>query len=234
MDKYYKIKEECLKANLKIPEHKLAIYTFGNVSVYDKNLGVVAIKPSGVPYHELDIDQIVLTDLEGRPLSSNSLNPSSDTKTHCYLYKSWPSIKSICHTHSTYAVGWSQSLQDVEILGTTHADHLTRSIPCTPPMRDDLIKGDYELNTGIQIVEYFKEKNINPHEVQMLLVGSHGPFTWGESAEQSVYNSKVLEEICQMALISKTINPNVKRLKQALIKKHYERKHGDNSYYGQS
>lgn len=227
------LKEECLNANLKIPKLRLAIYTFGNVSIYDKERGVVAIKPSGVPYNQLNISKIVLVDLDGNPIEQNSLKPSSDTKTHCYLYQKWPEVKSICHTHSTYAVGWAQSLKNVDIFGTTHADHLTTSIKCTPLMSDELIKGDYELNTGIQIIEFFESQQLSWNEVQMVLVGGHGPFTWGKSAEESVYNSKVLEEICKMAFITKSINPNVSKLKDVLIKKHYERKHGNNSYYGQ-
>ena len=230
---YTDIKSRCLNANLNISSHNLAVSTFGNVSLIDREKKIIAIKPSGVPYEELDEGKIVILDLEGN-LIEGTLNPSSDTKTHIYLYQKWGEINSICHTHSTYAVGWSQSLQDVTVYGTTHADHLTKDIPCTSPMEDSLIEGNYELNTGVQIVNHFKYHKLNPKEVQMCLVGSHGPFTWGNDEIESIYNSVVLEEICKMAFITKKINPEVKRIKKKLIDKHYKRKHGKDSYYGQS
>ena len=226
------IKSRCLKANLNIRSNNLAVFTFGNVSLIDREKKIIDIKPSGVPYEELDEEKIVILDLEGN-IIEGTLNPSSDTKTHIYLYQKWGEINSICHTHSTYAVGWSQSLQDVTVYGTTHADHLTKDIPCTSPMEDSLIEGNYELNTGVQIVNHFKYHKLNPKEVQMCLVGSHGPFTWGNNEIESIYNSVVLEEICKMAFITKKINPEVKRIKKTLIDKHYKRKHGKDSYYGQ-
>lgn len=229
---YSEIKLKCLNANLEIKKHKLAIFTFGNVSIIDRDKRVIAIKPSGVPYDELNEDKIVILDLEGNIIEGD-LKPSSDTKTHTYLYQKWSKINSICHTHSTYSVGWSQSLQNVPLLGTTHADHLTEDIPCTSPMDDSLIEGDYELNTGVQIVNHFNKNGLNPNEVQMCLVGSHGPFTWGYNEVESVYNSVVLEEICKIAILTKIVNPDVKRIKNSLIKKHYNRKHGKDSYYGQ-
>lgn len=229
---YSDIKSRCLKANLNIKTHNLAIFTFGNVSLIDRERKIIAIKPSGVPYDELDEEKIVILDLEGN-IVEGTLNPSSDTKTHIYLYQKWSEINSICHTHSTYAVGWSQSLQDVTVYGTTHADHLTKDIPCISPMEDSLIEGNYELNTGVQIVDHFNDHKLNPEEVQMCLVGSHGPFTWGYDEIESLYNSVVLEEICKMAFITKKINPEVKRIKKTLIDKHYKRKHGKDSYYGQ-
>ena len=229
---YSDIKSRCLKANLKIRSYNLAIFTFGNVSLIDREKNIIAIKPSGVPYKELDEEKIVILDMEGN-IIEGTLNPSSDTKTHIYLYQKWGEINSICHTHSTYAVGWSQSLQDVTIYGTTHADHLTKDIPCTSPMEDSLIEGNYELNTGVQIVNHFNYNKLDPKEVQMCLVGSHGPFTWGNDEIESIYNSVVLEEICKMAFITKKINPEVKRIKKTLIDKHYKRKHGKDSYYGQ-
>lgn len=232
MSKFDKIKNSCLKANLEIKNNDLAIFTFGNVSIIDRNIGVFAIKPSGVPYEQLKKNDIVVLDLKGNVIEG-SLNPSSDTKTHLYLYNKWNKINSICHSHSTYSVGWAQSLQNVPIFGTTHADHLTKEIPCTPPMQDHLIDGDYEYNTGVQIVEYFKNNKINPTEVQMCLVGSHGPFTWGEDEGKSVYNSVVLEEICKMAYITRNLNPKALNIKNSMIQKHYFRKHGKNSYYGQ-
>lgn len=232
MSSYTDIKSRCLNANVNIKKHNLAVFTFGNVSLIDRERNVIAIKPSGVPYEELDVEKIVILDLEGN-IIEGTLNPSSDTKTHIYLYREWGEINSICHTHSTYAVGWSQSLQDVTVYGTTHADHLTKDIPCTSPMEDSLIEGNYELNTGVQIVNHFNYHKLNPKEVQMCLVGSHGPFTWGNDEIESIYNSVVLEEICKMAFITKKINPEVRRIKKTLIDKHYNRKHGKDSYYGQ-
>jgi L-ribulose-5-phosphate 4-epimerase len=229
---YSNLKLRCANANKEIKKHNLAIFTFGNVSIYDPTLKCVAIKPSGVPYSELKINDIVILNLEGEVIEGE-LNPSSDTKTHLYLYKNFDGIYSICHTHSTFAVGWAQSLQNVPIIGTTHADHLTKEIPCTKLMEDNLIEGDYELNTGVQIVNHFKENNLNPKEISMCLVGGHGPFSWGDNEQDSLYNNVVLEEICKMAFISKTINPNIENLKETLINKHYLRKHGENSYYGQ-
>lgn len=229
---YSEIKLKCLNANLEIKKYNLAIFTFGNVSIIDRDRRIIAIKPSGVPYEELNEDKIVILDMEGNIIEGD-LKPSSDTKTHAYLYQKWSKINSICHTHSTYSVGWSQSLQNVPLLGTTHADHLTEDIPCTSPMDDSLIEGDYELNTGVQIVNHFNKNGLNPNEVKMCLVGSHGPFTWGNSEVESVYNSVVLEEICKMAILTKIVNPDVKRIKNSLINKHYKRKHGKDSYYGQ-
>ena len=233
MSIYSSLKNRCLQSNVKIKTNKLAIFTFGNISIIDREKKVIAIKPSGVPYDELTDDKIVILDLDGNIIEGD-LRASSDTKTHLFLYQKWKSINSICHTHSTYAVGWSQSLNSVPVLGTTHADHLTKEIPCTKPMPDSLIKGDYEINTGIQIVNHFLKNKLDPSEVQMCLVGSHGPFTWGENENKSLYNSVVLEEICKMAFISKTINPDLRNIKKSLIEKHYFRKHGKDSYYGQS
>lgn len=232
-NKFDKIKNRCLEANLKIKSNDLAIFTFGNVSIIDRRAEVFAIKPSGVPYEQLKKDDIVVLDLKGNVIEGN-LNPSSDTKTHLYLYNKWNGINSICHSHSTFAVGWAQSLQNVPVFGTTHADHLTKQIPCTPPMEDYLIDGDYEYNTGVQIVEFFKQNKLNFSEVQMCLVGCHGPFTWGEDEVKSVYNSVVLEEICKMAYITRNLNPQSKNIKNSLIRKHYLRKHGKDSYYGQN
>lgn len=233
MNKQYKnMKEECFEANMEIPKRNLAIYTFGNVSVLDRAKGVFAIKPSGVSYDELTPEDIVVCDMDGNRIEG-TLNPSSDTKTHAVLYKTFDGIGGIVHTHSTYAVGWAQSLQPLVIYGTTHADHSAEDIPCTPPMSDEMIKGDYEIETGNQIVQHFARLNLNPNENQMVLVGSHGPFTWGKTAAKAVYHAVVLEEVAKMAVITRTVNPEVPRLKEALRRKHYERKHGPNAYYGQ-
>ncbi len=226
------LKEQCYRANMKLPALDLVIYTFGNVSVVDRENGIFAIKPSGVPYNDLQVDDMVILDFDNNILEGK-MRPSSDTKTHAYLYETWETIGSISHTHSTYSVAWAQAQMDIPIFGTTHADHLTSDIPCTPPMRDELIEGDYEHNTGIQIMECFKDRQLDPAEVEMVLIGNHGPFTWGANAEKAVYNSKVLEELAKMAYLTVQINGKAPRLKDALINKHYQRKHGTGSYYGQ-
>lgn len=229
---YKELKETCYEANMELPKLGLVLYTFGNVSTVDRSRGIFAIKPSGVPYEKLRVKDIVIVDFDNH-IVNGKLRPSSDTKTHAFLYKNWDNIGGICHTHSTYAVAWAQALRDIPNFGTTHADHLTSDIPCAPPMSDDLIVGDYEHNTGMQILDCFRNRNLNPAEVEMILVGSHGPFAWGKDASKAVYNSKVLEELAKMAYLTLQINPEANRLKEALIKKHFERKHGKNAYYGQ-
>lgn len=224
--------EECYEANLELPRLGLVMYTFGNVSAVDRERGVFAIKPSGVPYEKLSSTDMVIVDFESK-IVEGKLKPSSDTKTHAFLYKHWQSIGGICHTHSTYAVAWAQAQKDVPILGTTHADHVPGDIPCAAHMDDALIEGDYEENTGQQIINCFSQRNLDYKEAEMMLIGNHGPFTWGDTAVNAVYNSKVLEELCKMAYLTLNINPEAPRLKEALIKKHYERKHGMNAYYGQ-
>jgi L-ribulose-5-phosphate 4-epimerase len=202
------------------------------VSAVDRENGVFAIKPSGVPYEDLKPEDIVIVDFDNN-IIEGTMRPSSDTKTHAYLYKNWLNIGGVAHTHATYSVAWAQSQRDIPIFGTTHADHLTADIPCAPPMADALIEGNYEHNTGIQILDCFKEKNLSYEEVEMVLIGNHGPFAWGKNAAKAVYNSKVLEVVAEMAYLTLQINPNAPRLKDSLIKKHYNRKHGKDSYYGQ-
>ena len=230
---YKDLKEECYEANMQLDALKLVIYTFGNVSAVDRSKGIFAIKPSGVPYEILKPEDIVIVDFDNN-IVEGSMRPSSDTKTHSYLYKHWEKIGGIAHTHATYSVAWAQAQRDIPIFGTTHADHLTADIPCAPPMADELIQGNYEHNTGIQILDCFKEKGLSYEEVEMVLLGNHGPFTWGKTAAKAVYNSKVLEAVAEMAYLTLQINPNAPRLKDSLIKKHYDRKHGTDSYYGQS
>jgi len=232
MSKYKALKKSCYEANMQLPKLDLVIYTFGNVSEVDRNAGVFAIKPSGVPYDVLKEEDIVIVDFENK-IIEGTMRPSSDTKTHSFLYKNWKNIGGICHTHSTFAVSWAQAQKDIPIMGTTHADYLTSDIPCAPPMTDELIAGNYEHNTGQQILDCFAEKKLDPKEVEMILVGNHAPFTWGANAQQAVFNSKLLEQLAQMAYLALQINPQAPRLKDALIKKHYERKHGANAYYGQ-
>lgn len=228
---YDHLKEEACHANLELPKLGLVLFTFGNVSVADHQKGVFAIKPSGVPYDALKPDMIVIVDFDGKVVEGN-LRPSSDTLTHAVLFRHWPFIGSIVHTHSTYATAWAQSQCDIPILGTTHADHNTVDIPCAAPMRDEMIEGDYELQTGHQILDCFQERGLDAREVEMVLVGNHAPFTWGKDAHKAVYNAAVLEEIARMAFITRQISPDAPRLKEALIRKHYERKHGPNAYYG--
>ncbi|REG96461.1 L-ribulose-5-phosphate 4-epimerase [Flavobacterium aquicola] len=229
---YKDLKQECYEANMQLNALNLVVYTFGNVSAVDREKGVFAIKPSGVPYEDLKPEDIVIVDFDNNVIEG-SLRPSSDTKTHAYLYKNWPNIGGVAHTHATYSVAWAQSQRDIPIFGTTHADHLTSDIPCAAPMDDSLIEGNYEHNTGIQILDCFKEKNLNYEETEMVLIGNHGPFAWGKNAAKAVYNSKVLEVVAEMAYLTLQINPNAPRLKDSLIKKHYLRKHGKDSYYGQ-
>jgi len=229
---YKDLKQECYEANMQLNALNLVVYTFGNVSAVDRENGVFAIKPSGVPYEDLKPEDIVIVDFDNNVIEG-TMRPSSDTKTHAYLYKNWPNIGGVAHTHATYSVAWAQSQQDIPIFGTTHADHLTADIPCAPPMADSLIEGNYEHNTGIQILDCFKEKNLSYEEVEMILIGNHGPFAWGKNAAKAVYNSKVLEVVAEMAYLTLQINPNAPRLKVSLIKKHYNRKHGKDSYYGQ-
>ncbi|AKQ44448.1 ribulose 5-phosphate epimerase [Rufibacter radiotolerans] len=232
MSLYQHIKEEAYHANMQLPKLGLVLFTFGNVSAVDRKLGVFAIKPSGVPYEDLTPEKMVIVDFDGNTVEG-TLRPSSDTKTHAVLYKHWENIGGIVHTHSTYATAWAQALRDIPLYGTTHADHLTTDVPCAPPMDDAMIQGDYEYETGFQIMNYLQEKGMSYEEVEMVLVGNHAPFTWGKDAKKAVYNSAVVEEIARMALLTEQINPQVLRMKDSLIKKHFERKHGPDSYYGQ-
>lgn len=233
MSKYQHLREEAFSANMMLPELDLVLFTFGNASAADHDMGAFAIKPSGVAYQELSPAKMVIVDFEGQTIEGD-LRPSSDTLTHAVLYKNWSSIGGIVHTHSTYGTAWAQSQRDIPIMGTTHADHLTVDIPCAPPMADDKIQGNYEFETGLQILAEFDQRSLDPKEVEMILVGNHAPFTWGTSARKAVYNSAVLEECAKMAYLALTINPDAPRLKQSLIQKHFERKHGPNSYYGQN
>lgn len=232
MSNYKEIRQQAFEANLMLPELGLVLFTFGNVSAADRAKGVFAIKPSGMPYRELTPEKMVIVDFDGKIVEGN-LRPSSDTLTHAVLYKHWSEIGGIVHTHSTHATAWAQSLRDIPIYGTTHADHTAFNIPCAPPMTDEMIKGNYEYETGFQIINCLKNKKLDHNDMEMILIGNHGPFTWAKTAEKAVYNSAVLEEVARMAYLTEQINPKVNTLKEALIKKHYERKHGPNAYYGQ-
>jgi L-ribulose-5-phosphate 4-epimerase len=232
MSKYAEIRAEAYKANMLLPKLGLVLFTFGNASAADRSQGVFAIKPSGVPYEDLSPENMVIVDFDGNTVDGE-LRPSSDTKTHAVLYKHWDSIAGIVHTHSTYATAWAQSLKSIPIYGTTHADHTTAAIPCAPPMSDEKIKGNYEYETGFQIMEHLAELGLSYTELEMILVGNHAPFTWGKNAEKAVYNSAVVEQLAKMAFLTEQINRDVRPMKDALIKKHFDRKHGVDSYYGQ-
>ncbi|WEK17659.1 MAG: L-ribulose-5-phosphate 4-epimerase [Candidatus Pedobacter colombiensis] len=232
MNNYQEIKEKAYLANMQLPKLGLVLFTFGNASAADRAAGVFAIKPSGVPYEELSPEKMVIVDFDGNTVEG-TLRPSSDTKTHAVLYKHWEDVGGIVHTHSTYGTAWAQSQRAIPIYGTTHADHLTVDIPCAPPMHDDRISGNYEYETGFQIMNHLKEAGLSYKEVEMILVGNHAPFTWAKTAEKAVYNSAVVEELARMAFLTEQIRRDVPKLKDSLIKKHYERKHGADSYYGQ-
>ena len=232
MSKYTDIQEEAYEANRQLPKLGLVLFTFGNVSAASRSQGVFAIKPSGVPYGDLSPEKMVIVDFDGKTVKGK-LRPSSDTLTHAVLYKHWEHIGGIAHTHSTYATAWCQAQRDIPIFGTTHADHNTVDIPCAPPMNDEMILGDYEYQTGFQILNVFQHRDLDPRQVEMVLVGNHAPFTWGTTAEKAVYNSAVLESVAQMAYLTEQIRKDCPRLKDSLVKKHYERKHGPHSYYGQ-
>jgi L-ribulose-5-phosphate 4-epimerase len=225
------LKEVAWKCNLELPRHGLVFQSFGNASAIDRASGLVAIKPSGVPYTELRAEDIVVVDLQNNVVEGK-FRPSTDTRTHTVLYRNFPAIAGVVHTHSTYAVSWAQAMKPIPIIGTTHADHLAFDIPCTEVMDDSVIAGDYEEGTGKQIVKRFS--TLSYSDVPMVIVACHGPFTWGETPWKAVYNAVLIEELARMALLTLLVNPDTPRLKQSMIDKHYRRKHGTDSYYGQN
>jgi L-ribulose-5-phosphate 4-epimerase len=227
---YRELKERAWIANQEIPKRGLAIYTFGNVSALDAQRAVIAIKPSGVEYEKLTVQDMVVLDLAGK-IVEGALRPSSDTPTHLVLYRAWKGIGGVVHTHSTYATGWAQARRPIPIYGTTHADHLAEDVPCSAAMTDEAVERDYEVETGHQILECFKDRD--PLHTPLVLVAGHGPFTWGETAAKAVYNAAVLEELARMAFVTHALDPAAARLSESLIRKHFERKHGKNAYYGQ-
>lgn len=224
------LKKVVYEANQALPKYKLVTFTWGNVSGIDREKGLVVIKPSGVKYEEMTVDDMVVVDLEGNVVEGN-LRPSSDTPTHLVLYKNFPDIGGVVHTHSPWATSWAQAGKSIPPLGTTHADYFYGSIPCTRPMTADEIKNDYELETGNVIVETFK--NIDPVAVPGVLVHGHGPFNWGKDPLEAVHNAVVMEEVAKLAFRTVMLNPQIKNLDQNLQDKHYFRKHGENAYYGQ-
>ncbi len=227
---YTELKREVFEANMELNRRNLVVYTWGNVSQIDRAKGVIAIKPSGVAYEVMTVDDIVVVDLENK-IVEGKMRPSSDTKTHTHLYRHFETIGGVTHTHSTYATAWAQTQQAIPCYGTTHADYAYGEIPCTAVMSDEQIERDYEEETGVQITDCFKDRS--PIEVPMVIVAGHAPFTWGKNGADAVYHAVILEEIARMAYLTKTLQQNTPPLKQGIVDKHYLRKHGKNAYYGQ-
>ncbi len=231
MRKYKALREEALAANLEIARLELAILTWGNASAFDPAAGVFAIKPSGLEYSELRPESMVVVDLEGKVVEGK-LRPSSDTKTHLVLYRSFEGIRGVCHSHSTHAVAWAQARRGIPCLGTTHADQTAGEIPCTEMISAEALAKDYELGTGELIVETFRGRK--PLEVPMVIVAGHGPFSWGKSAMEAVHYAATLEEVARMAILTYQVSPDAPALPEHVMRKHYERKHGPQAYYGQA
>lgn len=227
------LKEQVLQANLALPRYKLVTFTWGNVSAIDREKNLVVIKPSGVDYDVMTADDMVVVDLFTGKVVEGTKKPSSDTPTHLELYRQFPTLGGVVHTHSRYATIWSQAGEDLIAAGTTHADYFYGTIPCTRKMTTAEIQGEYELETGKVIVETFRERGIDPKDVPAVLVHSHGPFVWGTDADNAVHNAVVLEEIAYMNLFTQQLRPNLKPMQPELLDKHYLRKHGKNAYYGQ-
>ncbi|HIR46284.1 MAG TPA: L-ribulose-5-phosphate 4-epimerase [Candidatus Caccousia avicola] len=226
------LKQQVYEANMELPRRGLVTYTWGNVSGIDRESGLFVIKPSGVEYDELRPEDLVVLDLNGNKVEGK-LNPSSDTKTHIELYKAFPELGGIVHTHSTHAVAWAQAGRDIPCFGTTHADYFYGPVPCARALTQEEIDEDYEKNTGKVIIEAFRGRNIQPMHVPGVVCSSHGPFTWGKDAAQAVYHAVVLEEVAKMALLTLQIDPNAAPAPQRIQDKHFLRKHGPNAYYGQ-
>ena len=227
-----KLKHAVYEANMELPHRGLVTYTWGNVSGIDRERGLVVIKPSGVSYDELTPDDLVVLDLDGKVVDGK-LNPSSDTKTHLELYKAFPEIGGIVHTHSPYAVGWAQAGRDIPAYGTTHADYFYGPVPCCRSLTEQEVEEDYERNTGLVIVETFRQRELDPVHVPGAICRNHGPFTWGKDAAQAVYHAVVLEEVAKMAVYTTQIAPDAQPAPQHVLDKHFLRKHGPNAYYGQ-
>ena len=224
-------KERVLEANLDLVRHGLVLFTWGNVSEIDRESGLVVIKPSGVAYEEMKADDMVVVDLDGNVIEGK-YRPSSDTPTHLELYRAFPALGGITHTHSTYATAWAQAGRDIPFYGTTHADYFCGDIPCTRALTKEEVEGEYEKNTGLVIVERFRGSD--PVKVPAVLVRNHGAFAFGRDAAQSVYHATVLEEVAKMAVLTEKIAPGAARAEEYILEKHYLRKHGKNAYYGQN
>lgn len=226
------LKQKVYKANMDLVRHGLVIFTWGNVSGIDREKGLVVIKPSGVDYETMTADQMVVVDLNTGAVVEGDLRPSSDTPTHLVLYRAFPEIGGIVHTHSTYATAWAQAGKDLPNIGTTHADYFHNAIPCTDDMTAAQVQGDYELETGNVIVDRFVRAQINPVHTPGVLVKNHGPFSWGKTPAEAVHNAVVMEQVAKMAFIAYSVNPEL-AMNQLLVEKHFSRKHGPNAYYGQ-
>lgn len=226
-----KLKKEVFEANLNLVKHGLVIFTWGNASAIDRESGLVVIKPSGVSYDTMTADDMVVVDLDGK-IVSGKLKPSSDTPTHLALYKSFPQIGGVVHTHSTFATSWSQAGKNIPCIGTTHADYFKGDVPCTRDMTEAEVNDNYEAETGDVIVEKFHTANIDPIHTPGVLVKNHGPFAWGKNIDDAVMHAVVLEEIAKMAFITLELNPQF-TMNNSLTEKHFSRKHGDKKYYGQ-
>lgn len=226
------LKQEVFEANLQLPKHGMVTFTWGNVSGIDREQGLVVIKPSGVPYDAMKIEDLVVVDLEGRIVEGN-LRPSSDTPTHVALYRAFPNVGGVVHTHSPWATSWAQAGRPIPALGTTHADYFYGEIPCTRELTKEEINRAYELETGNVIIEAFETGGIDPLSMPGVLVSGHAPFCWGKDAKNAVHNAVVLEEVAKMALHTFQLNPHIDSIDQYLLDKHYLRKHGANAYYGQ-
>lgn len=227
-----KLKQEVLDANLALVDHNLIKFTWGNVSAIDRESNLIVIKPSGVEYSKLTVDDMVVVNLDGETVEGK-MNPSSDTKTHIELYKHFKDIGSIVHTHSKWATIWAQSTRDIPAYGTTHADTFYTEIPCARFLTKNEVDEDYERATGSLIIETFRSRNLDEMATPGILLSGHGPFAWGKDSTQAVYNAVVLEEVAQMALLTEQLNTEVKPLMQTVLDKHYLRKHGKDAYYGQ-
>lgn len=227
------LKKQVFAANLDLPKHGLVKFTWGNVSAVDRDSERIVIKPSGVDYESMTYEDMVVVDFEGNKVEGK-LNPSSDTATHVALYKAFPEIGGIVHTHSPWATSWAQAGVDLPALGTTHADTFYGDVPCARLLTEEEVSRAYEKETGHVIIETFKARGIDPMAVPAVLLKGHGPFTWGKTPEEAVMNSVVLEEVCRMNYYAKAINPLSSVLPQAVLDKHYLRKHGKNAYYGQN
>lgn len=227
------LKNRVFEANLALPKYHLVTFTWGNVSGIDREQGLVAIKPSGVEYVTMNVDDIVIIDLESGKVVEGKYKPSSDTPTHLALYRVYPSLGGIVHTHSRHATIWAQAGLPLAAMGTTHADYFYGEIPCTRTLTDDEINHDYELNTGHVIIETLREKNIDPLSVPAMLVHGHGPFSWGKDPDNAVHNAVVLEEIAYMNMWTMQLAAQPQPVSRTLLDKHFLRKHGANAYYGQ-
>ncbi|PFO21249.1 L-ribulose-5-phosphate 4-epimerase [Priestia megaterium] len=227
-----KLKEEVFQANIDLPKHGLVKYTWGNVSAIDRDSGLFVIKPSGVTYEKMTAQDMVVVDLDGRVVEGE-LNPSSDTLTHAVLYKHYPQIGGIAHTHSTWATIWAQAGLDVQAMGTTHADTFYGSVPCARFLTEKEVNDGYEVETGKVIIETFEERGLDVLAVPGILLQGHGPFTWGKDAKSAVMNSVVLDEVSKMNFFTQKLNGLAAELPQRILDKHYLRKHGQNAYYGQ-